>query len=212
MGAKRLNKILDLAEKKVMAVPALKEETRLDTSAPIKEGALFDIKKEHVDLGAPDSLRHHVLVWVLEERYDDALDELRKFLDVPSEYPNFKGKIERFVHHSIDLIFAIKAKRSFPGLNSLTRAKQQELREKFKGHYRELQNVLKIIEKIETDLRIRDARSTIYIVRALSLSVAGVVLLALYLDITGGLAKTGYIFFDELVMKLAELITGKFKL
>jgi len=212
VGDEKLHKIPDSTEKKVMAVPALKEESGSQTSTPSREGALFDIKKEHVELGAQGSLRHNILLWVLEERYDDALEGLREFLETPSEYPNFKGKIERFVHHAIDLIFAIKAKRSFPGLNSLTRAKQQELREKFKSHYRELQNVLKIVEKIETDLRIRDARSTIYIVRALSLSVAGIVLLALYLDITGGLAKTGYIFFDELVMKIAELITGKFKL
>lgn len=196
-----------------MAVPALKEENSpASLNSPVKEEALFEIKKEQVELGASGSLRYIVLYNVLEENYDEALEELRSYIDKPSPYPNFQGKVERFLSHAIDLIFAIKAKRSFPGLNSLTRAKQQELREKFKGHYRELQNVLKIIEKIETDLRIRDARSTIYIVRALCIAGGAILALAFYLDLTDGLAKTTYIIFNELTLKLAEFMSSVLKL
>src|SRR5437868_3536587 len=141
-----------------------KEETKLFSDTGI----------ETTDLGKPDSLRHRVLRLVLDERYDTAIQELKDFLAEPTEYPDFKERVGRFVSHSMDLIYAIKAKRSFPGISSLTRAKQQELREKFKEHLRELQYSIKKIEKNQTDLRVHDVRSTIYVVRAIWYSVVAI--------------------------------------
>lgn len=181
-----------------MAVPALKDNS----------GQSFEAGVDKTDLGKPDSLRYSILTWVLDGSYDRAIEELKNFLEEPSEYPNFKDKVTRYIHHSIDLIYAIKAKRSFPGINSLTRAKQQELREKFKGHFRELQNVLKIIEKIQSDLRITDVRSTIYVVKALWLAGLGVVILGFWLDIVNGLAKTSFVVFDDLFSKFANWLAA----
>src|SRR5215469_1470744 len=112
-----------------MAVPALKEASvAIEDAKKKEESAFFDVGVDRSEMGRPESLRYSILTWVLEERYDRAIEELKDFLDKPSEYPNFKNKVTRYIHHSIDLIYAIKAKRSFPGINSLTRAKQQELR------------------------------------------------------------------------------------
>jgi len=184
-----------------MAAPAIK-----DPNAPAQQadGQLFELAVERTDLGRPDSLRYNILTWVLDERYDKAIEELKDFLEKPSEYPNFKDKITRYIFHSIDLIYAIKAKRSFPGIGSLTRAKQQELREKFKEHFRELQYVLKIVEKIQGDLRIQDARSTIYVVKALWIAGFSIVALAFWLDIVHGLAKTSFVVFDDLFGRFAN--------
>ena len=193
-----------------MAVPALKDNAAV--ASENKKGddsGLFDMGKvDSTELGNPDSFRYKVLTLVLSERYDRAIEELKDFLDAPSEYPDFKGKITRFIHHGIDLIYAIKAKRGFPGINSLTRAKQQELREKFKEHFKELQYILKTIEKIQTDLRIADARSTIYVVRALCAASLGVVILAFWLDIVHGLAQTSVIVFDDAFGQLANWLVG----
>jgi len=150
-----------------------------------------------VDFGRADSLRYNIMMWVLDEKYDKCIQEMRNFLENPSDYPNFKGKIERFVSHGIDLIYAIKAKRNFPGIASLTRAKQQELREKFKEHFRELQAVMQKIEKIQVDLRIEDARSTIYVIRALWFSGASIAILGFILEIFHGLALTSHVVLDE---------------
>lgn len=190
-----------------MAVPALKSDQSADKKKG--EGAFFDVGIENSDLGKPDSLRYTILTRVLNEDYDSALEELNSFLEEPSEYPNFKSKITRFVHHSIDLIYAIKAKRSFPGINSLTRAKQQELREKFKGHFKELQYVLKLIEKIQGDLRIHDVRSTIYVVKALWLAILGIIITAFWMEIVHGLAKTSVIVSDDAFGKLANWLAEK---
>lgn len=190
-----------------MSVPALKDSTAVVEEIKKKEeGAFFDMSVDKADLGRPDSLRYNILTWVLDERYDKAIDELKDFLEKPSEYPNFKSKITRFINHSIDLIYAIKAKRSFPGINSLTRAKQQELREKFKEHFRELQYVLKVVEKIQSDLRVQDVRSTIYVVKAAWFASLAVIILAFWMDIVNGLAKTSVLVFDDGFGKLANFL------
>lgn len=183
-----------------MSVPALKDN---------KAEQLFEMKLDSADLGRQDSLRYNILTWVLDERYDRAIEELKDFLERPSEYPNFKPRITRFVNHSIDLIYAIKAKRSFPGINSLTRAKQQELREKFKEHFKELEYILKTVEKIHGDLRVEDVRSTIYVVRALWIATVAVIVLAFSLEIIHGLAKTTMVVFDDSFGQFANWLAEK---
>ncbi len=171
-----------------------------------EEGKIFEIGTEPIDFGRADSLRYNILMWVLDEKYDKSIQEMRNFLINPSEYPNFKGKVERFVAHGVDLIYAIKAKRNFPGIASLTRAKQQELREKFKEHFRELQMVMKKIEKIQVDLRVEDARSTIFVVRALWISGLSIAALGFALEIINGLALTGHIVLSESLDKGVNML------
>ncbi|WP_413581462.1 hypothetical protein [Bdellovibrio sp. HCB288] len=192
-----------------MAVPAIKDNAAVASENKNNDAGLFDMGTvDRTDLGNPESFRFKILTWVLAERYDRAIEELKDFLEAPSDYPDFKGKVTRYIHHGIDLIYAIKAKRGFPGINSLTRAKQQELREKFKEHFKELQYILKTIEKIQTDLRIADARSTIYVVRALCAASLGIVILAFWLDIVNGLASTSIIVFDDAFGRLANWLVG----
>lgn len=193
-----------------MAVPEVKENSAVEVEDKKKnEATLFDIGVDRTDLGKPESFRYSILISVLNENYDKAIEDLKEFLEKPSEYPNFRGKITRFINHSIDLIYAIKAKRGFPGINLLTRAKQQELREKFKGHFRELQNVLKMIEKIQGDLRIEDVRSTIYVVKALWIGGFAIIVTAFWIEVVNGLAKTSVIVFDDTFGKLANFLADK---
>lgn len=193
-----------------MALPAIPgADGAIDEVKKREETAFFDVGVDRSDLGTPDSFRYSILIWVLDERYDRAIEELKDFLEKPSDYPNFQDKVNRYIYHAIDLIYAIKAKRSFPGINSLTRAKQQELREKFKGHFRELQIALKIVEKIQVDLRIQDVRSTIYVVRALWIATIAIVGLAFWLDIYNGLAKTGYLVFDDGFGRMANWLAER---
>ena len=177
-----------------MADAALKLNSNVKKS---EDTQLFNLKTDATDLGRADSLRYNILTWVLDEQYDRAINEIKDLLERPSQYPDFHARVTRYANHSVDLIFAIKAKRNFPGISSLTRAKQQELREKFKEHFKELQYILMRVEKVEADLRISDTRSTIYVVRALWFAGIGIILLAFLLEIVRGLAQTGFAVFDE---------------
>lgn len=122
-------------------------------------------------MGKADSLKHNVLSAVVNEEYEKALHLLEQFQKSKSEFKNFHEKTHRFVSHSGDLVRAIRTKRNFPGLNQLTRAKQQELRDKFKEHFNELQYTLGKVEKIYTDLKISDARSTVWVIRSFFYSI-----------------------------------------
>lgn len=166
-----------------------------------EESKLFEMNHERVDMGKPDSLRYMTLTQVLTENYDFAIEGLKSVMTKESEYPNFQAKVERLVSHSIDLIYAIKAKRNFPGLSSLTRPKQQELRERYLTHFKELQSTLKRIEKVESDLRVADVRSTIYVVRALWLASFAVAVVAFGMDIIHGLAATSFVVVNDFYTK-----------
>ncbi len=185
----------DAAKKELLDLPDFGEEE----SGGFDDG-LFKLETERADMGRVDTLRYNILNWVLEESYDRALKELREYLEAESEYPNFHERVNRYVLHGIDLIYAIKTKRHFPGINSLTRAKQQELREKFKEHFRELQQLLKKVEGIEADMRITDARSTIYVVKALWLSCVCILIVAFMAEFVRGLGYTMLVVFDDIVI------------
>ncbi len=178
----------------------------MGAAAQLEKKELFAMSVDSVEMGRSDSLRFLVLRWVLEEKYDQAIAELRGVLEGPSVYPTFQPKVERFVHHSIDLIYAIKTKRNFPGINSLTRSKQYELREKYKEHFRELQNVLKTIEKIERNLKVQDTRSIVYVVKAAWIAGFLILLTAFGAEFFRGLARTGVIVFEDSFMQSVDWI------
>lgn len=162
---------------------------------------------EQTDMGTPDSLRYTVLTHVLEEKYDGAVSALQEHLEKPSPYPQYYNKVERFISHASDLVYAIRAKRNFPGMNSLTRSKQQELRERFREHFKELQVTLKKIEKIQFELRNQDAKSTIWVVRTLWYCGLSIFLLGLFLDLTqGGLLKTTFFVTNDSFDRVSESI------
>ncbi len=160
-----------------MGLPALKTKN-----------SEFNVDRK--ELGPADTLRYNVATFVVEEKYDRAIEELRGFLDAKSEFPQFKDRVERYVDHCVDLINAIKAKRKFPGASSLTMAKQQELKERFHQHFEELQQVLKNIERIHGQLKLDDIRSTVWVVRTLMTSVIVVFAIAFTLEAKRGLGAT----------------------
>jgi hypothetical protein len=149
------------------------------------------------DLGRPDGLRFSILTSVINEEYDRAIKMLKDFIESDSQYPNFKLKIERYALHAIDLIFAIRTKRNFPGLSALTRTKQQELKEKFKEHFKELRLIMKKIEGCQEELRLSDVKSTRIVVRSVWLAVLTVFCAALLHEIVRGLGSTFLIYFDQ---------------
>ena len=136
-----------------------------------EEGSSF-LRRENdldlSDLGRPDTLRCNLLSFVINEEYERAIKTLKDFLASESDYPNFKNKIERYSLHAIDLIYAIRTKRNFPGINALTRTKQQELKEKFREHFNELKSILRKIENCMEELRLNDVKSTRILVNALA--------------------------------------------
>lgn len=177
-----------------MGLPSLKREFKPEMQIDRK------------DLGQGDTFRYNVLSYVVEGNYDRAIQEIKNFLDSDFEHPSFKGRVERFLFHAIDLVNAIRAKRNFPGAHMLTMAKQKDLNEKFMVHFQELQYLLKKVEKIQRDVRMEDVRSTVFIVRALIHSMIVISIAAFALEVHRGLLQTTVIVFDEMFAIVTEWI------
>lgn len=161
------------------------------------------------DLGRPDTMRYNVLTMVINEDYDRAIKMLKEFLEGGSEYPNFRLRVERYVTHSIDLIYAIRTKRNFPGINSLTRTKQQELKDRFREHFKELKFMMHKVEDCMEELRLTDVRSTSMVVRSFWLALVVVFVAGVGLDFMQGLGNTIEIVSSDYIDKMFTFFVDK---
>jgi hypothetical protein len=175
-----------------------------------RDSNMTDFKMNRDDLGKADTLRYNVLTFVLEENYEKAVKELRKFLATDFEYPNLRERVERYILHSIDLVNAVRVKRSFPGAHMLTMAKQRELNEKFINHLSELQFVLKKVEEVQRDVRMVDVRSTVFVVRAAIYSLIVIAAVGFFLDVQRGLFITAVTVVDELFQEFVSWVFRHF--
>ncbi len=155
-----------------------------------------------------DSLRQAILDYVVSGNYDVAREELEGYIQSKREYPEYIARAERYKVHCIDLISAIKAKRSFPGISTLSLSKQQEIHEKVLSHFEELKQGLKHIEVMEKEQKLTDIRSTVWVLKALSYSAFGLFGLGLTLDLFLGMGHSMNVVYSALVDDLLQFLVN----
>lgn len=160
--------------------------------------------------GAHNSLRRVVLRAVTEGQYEMAQSEIDDYINYREKFPNFQSRCERYREHCRDLVDAIKTKRTFPGLKSLSISKQQELHDKVIEHFDELKDYLKQIEMVEREVRMEDLRSTTWFIRTFFQCVLAVLGVAFVLDLTGGLASSFLVVVNRLISDVATWLTSLF--
>jgi hypothetical protein len=154
--------------------------------------------------GRIGSVRASVLGLVVAESYDQAREHLGAYIEHKEAYPGFQQRAERYKQHCCELIQAIQTKRNFPGLASLSLAKQQEIHEKVLQHFEELKQNLKQIEKVEREHKVNDLRSTVWVLRAVCQVVAGLLVVTFIMDLQTGLFSS---FFQVLNAALDDAST-----
>lgn len=162
----------------------------------------FKRKLQSSDSGRLDSLRRVILNMVTDERYERAIEELQNYTNYKTDFPEFAVRSERHIRHCIDLVRAIKAKRSFPGMKQLSAAKQKELHDTALAHFDELTYYLKQIEKVEVDLKLVDVRSTTWFIQTVFYSCLSIAVLGLIMDFMTGFGSGGIIYFDDLLSRM----------
>ncbi len=155
-----------------------------------------------------DSIRATVMGAVVAENYENAKDELTTYIGYKSSYPAFQVRAERYVEHCCDLIQAIQVKRNFPGLASLSLAKQQEIHEKVLEHFEELKQNLKQIEKVERESKVNDLRSTVWVMRAACQVVVAIIGVWLFIDVRAGLFSSFLTVIDASVDEASTWLVG----
>lgn len=144
-----------------------------------------------------DSFHNTILALVANENYIRAAEEIQTYVESKSEFPQFKERASRYVNYANDLMNAIKAKRSFPGLQHLSMSKQQELYDKAMEHFDDLKLTLRKVEQIDREVRLDDVRSTVWVVKAAVYCLFAILVLAFFMDISRGLADSVYIVVDD---------------
>jgi hypothetical protein len=169
------------------------------------DGAAFQVNMN--DMGKVDSLRFSVLSCVVEEKYALAAEAIKHYVEQRRDYPLYLPRTERLMRHCIDLIYAIRTKRSLPGLGNLSASRQQEIFARAREHFEELKYTIKRMEKVEADLRRADLRSTIWVLNSLTISVFSIVLVGFALEVTGGLLSSMVIVIGDGVDRILSLIS-----
>jgi hypothetical protein len=149
------------------------------------------------DVGAVDTFRHNILSHVATEAYTTAIDEIKEYADSKGEYPAFKDRAGRYASYAIDLVNAIKAKRSFPGLQHLSMSKQQELFDRAMEHFEDLKHTLRKIEQVDREVRLEDVRSTVWVVKAVVYSVTVLLTVGFLLETSKGVIPAIDVLLDQ---------------
>jgi hypothetical protein len=111
-----------------------------------------------------------VLANVASRRYSEAIRNLQNYKIGKGTHPVYVRKTENLFKRGEDLINAIEAKKNFPNLTALSQNKQEEIHQKALENFEDLKIVLRRIRTIERDIAIEDARSSIWVIKALLFS------------------------------------------
>jgi len=195
MGAKLVEVALKTAELQTAKEISSKFSARMQASVK--------------DLGQVDSMRHTILAYVASENYQRSIDELKRYVADKDAYPQFEVRAQRYYSYAIDLINAVRVKRSFPGLQNLAMAKQQELFDRAMEHFEDLKVTLKKIEQIDREVRLEDVRSTVMVVKAIIYSVFAISVLGFLLEVSRGLVPAAVTVVDSSFGWVVDFIFNK---
>lgn len=158
------------------------------------------------DIGQVDTMRHTILTYVAAEHYDRAIDELNNYVNQKSEYKQFKARAGRYVAYALDLINAVKAKRSFPGWQYLASSKQQELFDKAMNHFEDLKLTLRKIEQIDREIKVADVRSTVLVLKVLVYCVFALLLCGFFVELSRGIYPTANKVWENLLERMTNYL------
>jgi hypothetical protein len=157
------NQESDEAEKPDKTMEMLENEYHVDTA---------DIKNS-------EGLTYCILDLVVNHQYERAIKELKKYFEYKSTFPTYKFQTERLFEHIENVIQAIKTKKSLIVVPNLTASKKKELHGTVIHHFRDLKSSLQKVTQIEYAIRIKDSRSTLWVLNTLVICAFVILMVAL---------------------------------
>lgn len=154
------------------------------------------------DLG---ELQYSVLLSVSENRFPDALELLEKYQDMKSSYPQYNRRTEHLFKHAAELINAIEAKKNFPNIHALAHSKQEEIHQKALENWEDLKLSLRRLRTIERDMALSDARSSVWVVKAILFSFIVIISVFVVNEAFRSFGKSFTMFLDETVKLFTSL-------
>ncbi len=159
--------------------------------------------------GPTDGLRNSILSLIANENYSRATREIDSYVDSKKDFPEYRVRSERYVSHCKELIQAIKAKRSFPGLDSLTMSKQQALYDRAMGHFEQLKVTLAKMEALYVEIKMDDVRSTVWVLKAVVYCTFAMMAVGVCMELTRGVVGAADVLLDSAFGSFTNLIFDK---
>lgn len=191
-------------------IPVQAPVSRVDYALLEKEKAIIlqrtiQSRLAKQSLGKIDSLRHTILKSVVIGDYEGAERDLARYITLKSHYPSFKNRTVQHFQHASELLNAIRAKRNFPGLASMTVARQQEMLDNVTGHFDDLKGTLKHIERVAKDCALEDLRSTAWALRTVCYTIIAVVGVSFLMDFNQSLGQPMVAVYDSMTTTLWKM-------
>lgn len=141
-----------------------------DPSTEIVDSTTEVLKNEYqvdtTDLKNPESLTYVILDLTVNQMYDRAIREVKAYFEYKSSYPTYPEKTERLFAHIENVISAIKTKKNITVISNLPASKRKELQQVIGYHFQDLKQSLQRVTHIEYQMRLRDSRTTLWVVNA----------------------------------------------
>jgi len=199
-----------LSDSWTMAQAINYQALEVERAKEIQADLAQQLKASSHDYTRSGTLVGPILQQVAGGSYDQAIADLDSYLNFKKDYPNLRGRVERYLDHCGDLIRAVEAKRNFPGLGGLSLAKQQDIYDSVIDHFDELKSVLGQIEKIERDIKVEDMRTTTWFVAACMNAAFFIVSVGFMLEVFDGLGHSFNVVFSKMVDDLVNIIFRMF--
>ncbi len=187
---------LDLDESLVEAVYNGEIETPEDLEIRLSESIS----------GHLDGLRYTILSLVVEGRYDTAIAEINYYGNSDHRLDIFKVRAKRYFTHCEELIRAIESKIKFCQTRTITRSQKHELYMMVTKHFRELIDSLKKIERIENDIRVKDLKSTVWVLKAFMVCTSFLLAFGMVREALVTMKEPTAVILDDLVEQIFRLI------
>lgn len=132
------------------------------------------------DIKNSEGLTYVILDLVVNHQYERAIKELKTYFEYKASFPTYKFQTERLFEHIENIIQAVKTKKSLIVVPNLTASKKKELHSAVVHHFRDLKSSLQKVTQIEYQIKIKDSRSTLWVLNALVICGFVIMMVALF--------------------------------
>jgi hypothetical protein len=166
---------------------------------PTRELLEKEYQVDTTDIKNSEGLTYVILEDVARQRYNKAIRALKAYADYKANFPTYKPQTDRIFEHIENVIRAIKAKKGLGSAPNISASKRKELQNAVVFHFQDLKQSLQNVTQIEYQIRIRDSRSTLWVLHALVICVFLVMAVALVREGWFALRVPMDVFSDDIV-------------
>jgi len=158
------------------------------------------------DITNSESLTYVILDLTVNKNYDRAIKELKEYLEYKSSFPTYRDRTFRLFEHIENVILAIRSKKNLMSFANVSVSKKKELHTAIVHHFHDLKISLQRVTQIEYQIRMKDSRSTLWVVNTFVLCAFVIMIFALMREAIAVLSGPVDVIGQDIVRFIAKYI------